>query len=53
MIHTGCQVTILATSVFERMCVADPRFRRWLRPYRRRLMLMVHGELCMTVVFPG
>ena len=26
MIDTGCQVTILATSVFERMCAADPLF---------------------------
>ena len=25
MIDTGCQVTILATSVFERMCVSDPQ----------------------------
>ena len=25
MIDTGCQVTILATSVFERMCVTDTR----------------------------
>ena len=25
MIDTGCQVTILATFVFERMCAADPR----------------------------
>ena len=24
MIDTGCQVTILATSVFERMCATDP-----------------------------
>ena len=24
MIDTGCQVTILATSVFKRMCAADP-----------------------------
>ena len=59
MIDTGCQVTILATSVFERMCVADPRFRVRLRPCRRRLVsadsspLLVCGELCMTVVFPG
>ena len=51
MIDTGCQVTILATSVFERMCVADHRFRC------RRLMLadssplMVRGELCMTLFF--
>ena len=27
MIDTGCQVTILATSVFERMCVSDPQVR--------------------------
>ena len=58
MIDTGCQVTNLATSVFERMCVADPRFRCRLWPCRRRLVsadlspLMVRGELCMTVVFP-
>ena len=59
MIDTGCQVTILVTSVFERMCVADPRFRRWLRPCGRRLVsadsspLMVRGELYMSVAFPG
>ena len=59
MIDTRCQVTILVMSVFERMCVADPRFWGWLRPCRRQLVLadssplMVHGELCMTVVFPG
>ena len=27
MIDTGCQVTILATTVFERMCMADPMVR--------------------------
>ena len=49
----------VATSVFERMCVADPRFGRRLWPCRRRFVsadsspLMVRGELCMTVVFPG
>ena len=32
MIDTGCQVTILATSVFERMCTTDPRVRSRLRP---------------------
>ena len=59
MIDTGCQVTILVTSVFERMCVADPRFRRRLRPCGRRLVsadsspLMVRGELYMSVAFPG
>ena len=31
MIDTGCQVTILATSVFKRMCAADPRVRSRLR----------------------
>ena len=57
MIDTGCQVTILATSVFERMCVADPRFRLCL--CGRQLVsadsspLMVCGELCMSVAFPG
>ena len=32
MIGPGCQVTILATSVFERMCASDPRVRSRLRP---------------------
>ena len=27
MIDTGCQVTILATSVYERMCTSDPHVR--------------------------
>ena len=59
MIDTGCQVTILATSVFERMCAADPLIGSWLRPCRRRLVsvdyfpLMVQGELCMTAACPG
>ena len=59
MIGTGCQVTILVTSVFERMCASDPRVRSRLRPCGRRLIsadsspLMVRGELDMTVVFPG
>ena len=59
MIDTGCQVTILATSVFERMCAADPLFESRLRPCRRRLVsadsspLMVWGELDMTIVYPG
>ena len=38
MIDTGCQVTILATSVFERMCVPDPRVRSRLRSCFRRLV---------------
>ena len=59
MFDTGCQVTILATSVFERMCASDPRVRSRLRPCGRRLVsadsspLTVRGELEMTVVFPG
>ena len=57
MIDTGCQVTILATSVFERMCVSDPRVRSRLRPCGRQLvssdssLLTVRGELDMTVFF--
>ena len=59
MIDTGCQVTILATSVFERMCAADPQVRSRLRPRGRRLvsadssLLTVKGELELNVVFPG
>ena len=58
MIDTGCQVTILATSVFERMCASDPVSSQ-LRPCGRRLVsadsspLTVKGELEMTIVFPG
>ena len=57
MIDTECQVTILTTSVFERMCVSDPRVPSRLRPCGRRLVtadsspLTVRGELDMTVVF--
>ena len=59
MINAGCQVTILATSVLERMCISDPRVRSRLRPCGRRLIyadsspLTVRGELDMTVVFLG
>ena len=59
MIVAGCQVTILETSVFERMFVSDPRVRCRLRPCGRQLVsadsspLTVRGELDMTVVFPG
>ena len=57
MIDTGCQVTILATSVVERMCAADPQVRSRMRPCARRLVLAdsspltVIGEL--DVAFPG
>ena len=59
MIDTGCQVTILATSLFERMCASDPQVRSRLRPCGRRLVsadsspLTVKGELEMIIVFPG
>ena len=59
MIDTGCQMTILATSVFERMCAADPPVRAQLRLCVRRLVsadsspLTVIGELELEVVFPG
>ena len=59
MIDTGCQVTTLATTIFERMCTADPRVHSRLRPCRRRLVsadsspLTVKGELELNVVFPG
>ena len=59
MIDTGCQVTILATTIFERMCTADPKVRARLRPCRRRLVsadsspLTVKRELELNVVFPG
>ena len=54
MVDTGCQVTILVTSVVERMCVADPRFQRRLHACGRRLVsadlspLVVRGEMCMS-----
>ena len=32
MIDTGCQVTILSTTVFDRMCTVDPRVRSKLQP---------------------
>ena len=59
VIDTGCQVTILATSVFEQICTAGPMVRSRLRPCRRRLALAdsssltVKGESELNVVFPG
>ena len=59
MIATGCQVTILSTMVFERMCIVDPTVRSELRPCRRRLVsadsspLIVQGQLELAIVFPG
>ena len=59
MIDTGCQVTILATSVFEKMCTAHPQVRSRIRPCARRLVsadsspLTVIGKIDLDVVFPG
>ena len=59
IIDTGCQVTILASSVFERMCASEPQVRARLRPCRCRLVsadsspLSVKGERELTIVFPG
>ena len=59
MIDTGSQVTILATSVFERMCASDPRMRSRLCLCSHRLVLAdsspltVRGKLEMTVICPG
>ena len=38
MIDTGCQVTILSTTVFERMCTVDLAVRSGLRPCLRRVI---------------
>ena len=59
MIDTGCQVTILATSVFEKMCTAHPQVRSRIRLCARRLVsadsspLTVIGKIDLDVVFPG
>ena len=59
MIDTGCQVTILATSVFERMYAGNPHIWTRFRPCSWRLVsadsspLSVRGELCMTIAFLG
>ena len=59
IIDTGCQVTISATSVFEKMCTAHPQVRSRIRPCTRRLVsadtspLTVIGKIDLDVVFPG
>ena len=59
MIDTGCQVTILSTTVFELMCTLNPTVRSELQPCRRRLVsadsspLIVQGQLELAIVFPG
>ena len=58
MIYTGCQVTILATSVFDRMCDIHPEVRNGLVPCAQRLVsadsspLTVMGRINLNVVFP-
>ena len=57
MIDTGCQVTILATSVFK--CEIHPEVRNGLVPCAQRLVsadsspLTVMGRINLNVVFPG
>ena len=59
MIDTGCQVTLLSTTVFQRMCTVNQAVRSALQPCRRRLVsadsspLMVQGQLELDIVFPG
>ena len=59
MIDTGSQVTILATSVFEKMCKDHPQVKSRIRPCTRRLVsadssqLTVMGRINLDVVFPG
>ena len=59
MIDTGCQVTILATSVFKQMCEVHPQLRAELVPCTQRLVsadsspLLVLGRINLNVVFPG
>ena len=52
-------MTILATSVFEKMCTGHPQVRSRIRPCMRRLVsadsspLTVIGKIDLDVVFPG
>ena len=59
MIDTGCQVTILSKTVFQRMCTVNPAVCSALQTCRRWLVsadsspLMVQGQLKLDIVFPG
>ena len=59
MTDTGCQATILFTTVFQHMCTVNPAVHSALRPFRHRLVspdcspLMVQGQLELDIVFPG
>ena len=52
-------MTILATSVFEKMCTGHPQVRSRIRPCMRRFVsadsspLTVIGKIDLDVVFPG
>ena len=59
MMDTGCQVTILATSVFEKNCEIHPQVRNGQVPCAQRLVsadsspLTVMGRINLNVAFPG
>ena len=53
MIDTGCQVTILSTTVFERMCTVDPTVLSKLLVSADSSPLIVQGQLELAIVFPG
>ena len=59
MIDTGCQVTILATSVFDKICDIHPEVNLGLVPCTQRLVsadsspLTVRGRVNLNVIFPG
>ena len=59
MIDTGCQVTISATSVFEKMCKVHPQVKSRLSLCTRQLVsadlspLTVVGRINLNVAFPG
>ena len=56
MIDTGCQVTILSTTVFQRMCTMNPAMRSSLQPCRRQLVSvgiwMVYVAVAPTSIDP-
>ena len=59
MIDTGCQVTILATFVYEKMCEIHPEVELELTTCALRLVsaekspLTVLGRIGLNIVFPG
>ena len=59
MIDTGYQVTILATSVFDKICDIHPEVNLGLIPCTQQLVsadsspLTVRGRINLNVIFPG